>query len=147
MMELGLCILCAALVVVTLVYVLPWAVARLITSKAWQKFWGRKFLLGAFCFFALSLFGAEAVLNIERRGGEVVLFVTGGTSNVQYQVWTAPNPDHNIAATNWYYWRRAYSASFHPYSEMVVYGELTSKQPQRFFQIRGVLPDLATNPR
>lgn len=89
----------------------------------------------------LASFGSEAVLNIERRGGDVILYITGGVSNVQYQVWTAPNPDHNVAATNWYYWRRTYSSSFHPYAEMLVYGENTSKQPQRFFQIRGILPD------
>lgn len=86
-------------------------------------------------------FAAEAVLRIERRGSDVVLFITGGTSNVQYQVWTAPNPDHNVAATNWYYWRHAYSATFYPYAEMLVYGENTSKQPLRFFQIRGIVPD------
>src|SRR5688572_13792104 len=137
-------VLCAALVVVLLVYVAPWAISKLMFSKAWKKFWGRKFwllALSAFVCVHLRLNAAEAALHIERRGSEVVLKVTGGTSNVQYQVWTAPNPAQDVAATNWYYWRRAYSASFHPYAEMLVYGENTSKQPQRFFQIRGILPD------
>jgi len=86
--------------------------------------------------------GAEAQLNIERRGSDVVLYVTGGTSNVQYQVWTPDN--HALPGTNWYYWRRIYSRDFlsNPaYGEVLVYGPNTSQQPKRFFQIRGVLPD------
>lgn len=89
---------------------------------------------------------AEAALHIERRGGDVILYITGGTSNVQYQIWTAPNPDHNVASTNWYYWRWIYSRDFvaQPgYGEVLVYGTNTSQQPRRFFQIRGVLPDPA----
>lgn len=93
---------------------------------------------------AYACCAAEAALQIERRGNDVVLYITGGTSNVQYQIWTAPNPDHNVAATNWYPWRRAYSRDFlaNPgHGEMLVYGTNTSQQPRRFFQIRGVLPD------
>lgn len=98
-------------------------------------------LLGFFlCASAsLRLLAAEAVLNIERRGGDVILFITGGTSNVQYQVFTSP--DNNVNSTNWYYWRRAYSMDFKPYGEMLVYATNTSQQARRFFQIRGVLPD------
>ena len=91
----------------------------------------------------LASFGGEAVLNIERRGGDVILYITGGTSNVQYQVWTPAN--NNLAQSDqWYYWRRIYSRDFlsNPgYGEVLVYGENTSKQLRRFFQIRGVLPD------
>lgn len=89
-----------------------------------------------------GLADTEAVLNIERRGGDVILYITGGTSNVQYQVFTSP--DNKLESTNWYYWRRSYSRDFvaNPgYGEMLVYGTNTSQQPKRFFQIRGVLPD------
>lgn len=103
-------------------------------------------LFSAFLSFGLVIAccAAEARLNIERRGNNVVLYVTGGTSNVQYQVWSAPNPDNDVASTNWYYWRRVYSRDYlsNPaYGEVLVYGTNTSMQPKRFFQIRGVLPD------
>jgi hypothetical protein len=96
-------------------------------------------LLCLLTLLAGALLASEAILNIEHRGGDVVLFVTGGTSNVQYQVFTSP--DNAVESTNWYYWRRAYSMDFKPYGEMLVYGTNTSQQPRRFFQIRGVLPD------
>lgn len=83
-----------------------------------------------------------AKLVVEQRGSDVVLYVTGGTSNVQYQVWTPA--DNKLAGDQWYYWRRIYSRDFlsnHGYGEVLIYGENTSKQPMRFFQIRGVLPD------
>ena len=87
----------------------------------------------------------EAKLNIERRGADVVLYVSGGTTNVQYQIFTSP--DNTVTSTNWYYWRRAYSVSFPPgYGEILVYDHTAPtnaavSKPHRFFQIRGVLPD------
>ncbi|HEU4340046.1 MAG TPA: hypothetical protein VFU31_00600 [Candidatus Binatia bacterium] len=82
-------------------------------------------------------------MKIEQRGGDVILYVTGGTSNVQYQVWTPAN--NNPHDTNqWYYWRRIYSRDFlsNPeYGEVLVSGTNTTYRPMRFFQIRGVLPD------
>lgn len=99
-----------------------------------------------FLLSACSALG-QATLNVERRGSDVVLFITGGTSNVQYQIWTTPNPDQNVAATNWYYWRHAYSSTYHPYAEMIIYGENTSKQPLRFFQIRGIVEPTTIVPK
>ena len=94
---------------------------------------------------ALSCSASEAVLNVQRlSSGEVVLFITGGTSNVQYQIYTSP--DNTINNTNWYYWRREYSRTFYNTGDVLVYspsyppGTAASK-PMRFFQIRGVLPD------
>jgi hypothetical protein len=86
-----------------------------------------------------SLLAQEAKLNIERRGADVVIYVTGGTNTVQYQIWTSP--DNTVNSTNWYYWNRAY-----PGREFIVYNHLAApntaaSKPQRFFQIRGVLPD------
>jgi len=96
-------------------------------------------ILAVWALLSLCAAASEAVLHVEQRGSDVVLFITGGTSNVQYQVFTSP--DNNVTSTNWYYWRHAYSTSFKPYAEMLVYGPNTSQQPRRFFQIRGLLPD------
>lgn len=102
----------------------------------------RLFLILAIC-FVIRCLATEATLKIEQRGGDVVLYIVGGASNVQYQVWTPAN--NNVNDTNqWYYWRRIYSRDFlsNPgYGEVLVYGTNTSQQPRRFFQIRGILPD------
>jgi len=103
-------------------------------------------LVAALC-VARKCCGAEARLNIQPRGSDAVVFVTDGTSNVQYQVWTSN--DHTINSTNWFPWRRAYSVTFLANTnsgEMLVYSPASppgaaARQPQRFFQIRGVLPD------
>jgi hypothetical protein len=99
-------------------------------------------LLSAFLAFGLHA-QSPAALKIEPRPEGLVLFVTGGTSNVQYQVWTPAG--NNPADTNaWYYWRRIYSRDFlsvPAYGEVLISGTNTSQQPRRFFQIRGVLPD------
>lgn len=89
------------------------------------------------CFCASA---TEARLNIEARGSDVLLWVSGGTSNVQYQIYTSP--DNNAESANWYYWRRAYSADFKAYSEILVTSTNTPWRTRGFYQIRGVLPDL-----
>ncbi len=108
----------------------------------WRKFFGPK-LVFICLFLAATVFASEATLRIEQRGNDVILYVTGGTSNVQYQVWTPAF--HNPAdTTSWYYWRRIYSRDFlsNPgHGEVLVFGTNTSQQPRSFFQIRGVLPD------
>lgn len=96
-------------------------------------------VLGLLALLAVRCFGEEARLHIERRGADVVLYVAGGTNTVQYQIWTSP--DNTVTSTNWYYWNRAY-----PLKEFVVFNHLATTnqaagKPQRFFQIRGVLPD------
>lgn len=102
-------------------------------------------VMGVLSLALVSQASTNPVLRVELRTNEVFLYVTGGTSNVQYQIWTAPNPDHNVASTNYYYWRRSYSRDFlaKPMEgEMIIYGTNTSQQPRRFFQIRGEpLPD------
>ena len=94
-------------------------------------------------FGALSAFASEARLMVEKRGLDVVVFVTNGVPAVQYQIFTSP--DNNVASTNWYYWNRVYSIEFGN-GEKLVYNHLAlsnqaASKPYRFFQIRGVLPD------
>lgn len=99
------------------------------------------YLLLSILAFAAS--GAEAKLNIEPRPEGYVIFVTGGTSNVQYQVWTSPQP-YTVDATNWYFWRRIYSRDFiskPEQAEVLVHGTNTTFRLRSFYQIRGILPD------
>jgi hypothetical protein len=96
-------------------------------------------LTGALALLLANVGFAQATLKIESRGNDVILYVAGGISNVQYQIWTSP--DNTVTSTNWYYWNRAY-----PLKEFVVFNHLATtnqaaSKPQRFFQIRGVLPD------
>jgi hypothetical protein len=91
---------------------------------------------------AIGLLGGEAQLKIVERPEGQMLRVEGGTSNVQYQIWTSASG--NVAANDWYYWRRAYSVSFLAKTnegEILINGTNTTYRPQRFFMIRGVLPD------
>jgi len=88
-------------------------------------------------------FGAEATLNLEARGSNVVAYVTGGESNVQYWVWTSN--DNTVNSTNWYEWRWFYSADFSAYNtEIPVFATnsppgTAASNPMRFFNIRGAL--------
>jgi hypothetical protein len=71
----------------------------------------------------------------------VVLYVTGGQSNVQYRIDT---PDlKNIGATNWSYTYRMYSRDFitPPESaERIVSSKSDpSFRPQQFYRIGGIL--------
>lgn len=113
-------------------------------SKAWPLYALMLGLIGLL--LALMLCGCNsacaqspASLHVEQRGGDTLLYVTGGTSNVQYQIWTSP--DNKVDSTNWYYWRRTYSTNYSPYAEILINGTNTTYRPQRFFQIRGILPD------
>ena len=84
---------------------------------------------------ALNCCGAEARLHIEaRRNGDVVMQVTGGTNNVQYQIFT--EWDRNFAGTNWGYWRRAY-----PNTEILLTSTNTPWRIAGVYKIGGVLPD------
>lgn len=84
---------------------------------------------------SLTCLGGEAVLNIRKElNGDVIMHISGGTNNVQYQIFTTP--DNNVVSTNWYYWRRAY-----PNTEILVTSTNTPWRTQGIYQIRGVLPD------
>lgn len=85
----------------------------------------------------------DARLMVEKRGLDVVVFVTNGVPAVQYQIFTSP--DNTVASTNWYYWNRVYSIEYGN-GEKIVYNHMAltnqaASKPYRFFQIRGVLPD------
>jgi hypothetical protein len=73
----------------------------------------------------------------------VVLYVTGGVSNVQYIVATPSG--RNVGSTNWSYTYRMYSRDFlaNPDSgERIVYtGNEPTFRPREFYKIIGVLPD------
>lgn len=88
----------------------------------------------------LAFCQTPAKLNIAPRPEGWVLFVSGGTSNVQYEVWTSS--DFNVVSTNWYYWRHVESRDFlskPEYGEVLVYGTNTSYRSRSFYQIRGVV--------
>lgn len=89
-----------------------------------------------------SSFSAEPALTIQNRTNGVFLWISGGTSNVQYQIFTSP--DNKVASTNWYYWRRAYSIDFLSDTnagQILLTSTNTPWRTQGFFNIRGVLPD------
>lgn len=91
-----------------------------------------------------------ATLHCERKfypGGiwtnaVTVIYVTGGTPNVQYQVDTPYNRDVN--STNWSYTHRLYSRDFlakPEAGELVVSSENDPNfRPRQFYRIGGVLP-------
>lgn len=90
-----------------------------------------------------------AVLHCERKvypeygmtNPATVIYVTGGQSNVQYQIDTPASK--NVGATNWSYTYRMYSRDFvtPPESaERIVSSSADpSFRPQQFYRIGGVL--------
>lgn len=71
----------------------------------------------------------------------VVLYVTGGQSNVQYQIDTPTSK--NIGATNWSYTYRMYSRDFVTPPEsaerIVSSANDPNFRPQQFYRIGGIL--------
>lgn len=105
MIELYLCILATALLVVLTVYVLPWALSKLIFSKAWKKFWGRKFVLGLVALFCIA--AGPRIDNLKVRTDEkgcvfADFTLTGGDTGNYYLMWQSPEfivPNMWIAVT------------------------------------------------
>ena len=99
--------------------------------------WVALFVMSVCCF------AGEATLHMEQRGTDTILYITGGVTNVQYQIWTPAN-GNPAAVEQWYYWRHAYSrdhVSQPGYAEILVTSTNTPWRTNGFFQIRGVLPD------
>lgn len=98
---------------------------------------------------ALASGQSPAVLHCERKtypgqtNPVVIIYITGGVSNVQYQIFTPYNRD--LGNTNWSYTHRMYSRDFLKLPE---YGELIVSsrndpnfRPRQFYRIGGILPD------
>lgn len=101
-----LCTLSAALVVVLLVYVLPWAVPKVLQSKWWKRFWGGLIPL---TLIPLTLFAAGPRienLNIRHESNgcifaEFNLSADGEPGNY-YLMWSSPEfilPNYWIPVT------------------------------------------------
>lgn len=89
--------------------------------------------------FSVGLAAAvDPKLNIEHRGTNVVVWLTGGVSNQQY--WVETNNDYRPDSTNYYEWRRFYSSDFHTNTVFPVYDpsaptNTAAGKPMRFFKL------------
>ena len=91
----------------------------------------------------------QVKLNIENRGTNIVVFITGGGTNVQY--WVRTSNDYTVDSTNGYDWKRLYSRDVaHTVccisTEALVYDpsaptNTAASKPMRFFKLGEVLPD------
>lgn len=88
----------------------------------------------------IHIWAGQALVRIENRATNVVVYVTGGESNQQY--WVVTSNDYIIDSTNWFEWRRFYSSDFATNTAVPVYDptyptNTASGKPMRFFKMGG----------